>query len=169
MKDLFGVIGGQQSEIDSLNFLGNQIMQCNDDKIRDLVQKHLDGLNENWERVKDKVLTEPSVFAPHYEEKAAETPLFVADNPAIYDISAILDGTDELRGYIEDDHLRYQLLFSDVFDWLVKCEESLRSMISLGLTVNQLEQLAIKQMVRIPFQHFKFRFAFYFVLISRIS
>lgn len=126
-------------------------MQCNDDKIRDLVQKHLDGLNENWERVKDKVLAEPSVFAPQCEEKDIETPLFVADMPAIYDISAILGGTDETRGYIEDDHLRYQLLFSDVFDWLVRCEESLRSMISSELSVNQLDQLAVKQMVRIPF------------------
>ena len=144
-------------------------MQCNDEKIRDLVQKHLDGLNENWERVKDKVLMEPSIFAPHHEDRDVETPLFLADNPAIYDVSAILDGTDETRGYIEDDHLRYQLLFSDVFDWLVKCEESLRSMISSELTVNQLEKLAIKQMVRIPFQLFKFCFAFYMVLISRIS
>ena len=142
MKDLFGLLGGQQSEVDSLNVLGNQIMQGNDENIRELVRKHLDGLNDNWQRIKEKAISEQPLFValPDKEE----------NNEAASDGMEILltrFKTKPDEEYLPDDHLRYQVLFSDVFDWLVRCEESIRIPFPLQFDLEKFQNVSARFMV----------------------
>lgn len=133
------MLGGQQSEVDSLNVLGNQIMQCNDENIRSLVRKHLHGLNDNWQRVKEKAL--------------AEQPLFVS-MPMVDELAVAKDisrGWKIEEDFLPDDHLRYQVLFSDVFDWLVRCEESIRTPFPNNLDFDKFEKLSSRYLVRLLF------------------
>ena len=142
------MIGGQQSEINSLNYLGKQIIDCNDSKIRELVRTHLDGLNENWVRVKDKVLAEPSVFAPISFEP--EVSLGANEESQWKDESSmrhVSSSAQPVDGYVDDNHLKYQLMFSDLFDWLVKCEERLRRKLPKSISIEELEKISTQLLV----------------------
>ena len=139
-KDLFSLLGGQQSEVDSLNILGSQIMQANDENIRKLVRKHLDGLNDNWQKVKEKVLLEQPFYLPlPVEQKTG----------AEYDDELEIEKVKKKPNLecIPDDHLRYQVLFSDVFDWLVICEENIRIQIPRKFELDKFERISARFMV----------------------
>ena len=144
-KDLFNLLGGQQSEVDSLNILGSQIMQANDENIGKLVRKHLDGLNDNWQRVKEKALSEQPFYLPLPvdEQKAG----------AEFDDELGIEKLKKTTNLecIPDDHLRYQVLFSDVFDWLVICEENIRIQIPRRFELDKFERISARFMVGVEF------------------
>lgn len=149
------MIGGKQSEVDSLNVLGNQMMQSNDEHIRDLVRKHLEGLNENWNRVKEKVLSDQPLFIP-MKKDGGHTEMDERDkDESLYrriQVRNMQQGED-----MPDGHLQYQILFSDVFDWLVLCEENMRAQAPSKYHLDKFEKLSARYLVRSAFyQYFLF-------------
>ncbi len=133
-------------------------MECNDVNIRQLVQTHLHGLNQSWVRVKDKVFAEQSVLVPRPPEVSKENIPASGTNDESLDIEPPLEkiplSQDVLRAeqvkeadYVKDDHLNYQLMFSDMFDWLVRCEESVREQIPKSLNANKITEMFLKNMV----------------------
>ena len=143
-QELFGVLGGQQSEVDSLNLLGNQIMHSNDQSIREVVRKHLDGLNKNWERVKGRALSEPSVFSAVPRRDYQD----ITEDGSKDHIFKSSFATGDLESeFVPDSHLRYQVSFSDIFDWMVRCEEALRRSVEKHLDLEKLERQAERYLV----------------------
>ena len=115
-------------------------MQANDENIKELVRKHLDGLNDSWQRIKEKVLSEQPFFLPlPLEDQSCE-----AEPDGEF---KRLNDKSEID-YIPDDHLRYQVLFSDVFDWLVTCEENIRVQMPRSFDLSKIERVSARHMVR---------------------
>ena len=148
-KDLFGLLGGHQSEVDSLNVLGEEIMHSNDENIKELVRKHLDGLNDNWQRVKEKVLSEQHLFLPLPVEEQmipADREFSGKRSQSKLKFEYVADG-DLHEELLPDEHLRYQILFSDIFDWLVICEESIRAQIPCTFDLDKIAKISAKHTV----------------------
>jgi len=148
LKDLFGLLGGHQSEVDSLNVLGEEIMQANDENIKELVRKHLDGLNDNWQRVKEKVLSEQALFMslPVEEQMIPAHREFSGKRFQSKLNFEYISDADLLEEHLPDEHLRYQILFSDIFDWLVICEESIRVQIPCTFDLDKIAKISATHM-----------------------
>ena len=143
------MLGGHQSEVDSLNVLGEEIMQANDENIKELVRKHLDGLNDNWQRVKEKVLSEQALFMslPVEEQMIPADREFSGKRFQSKLNFEYISDADLLEEHLPDEHLRYQILFSDIFDWLVICEESIRVQIPCTFDLDKIAKISATHMV----------------------
>ena len=183
-QELFSELGGQQSEIDSLNLLGKQIIGCNDSSIRDDVQTHLQNLNDNWDRVRERAMTksriqtmspdqresytisngarndeepEETVVLPYRNVRMPEMTKSESLESALMaqgDVPDKLEDDAELKASLQEIHLKYQLIFTDLFDWLVNCEESLRKRPGKHLELEELKSKMAELMVLYLFLYF---------------
>ena len=134
LQGFLAYLGGQQSEIDALNFLGQQIQESSNASIAKNVEEKLKAINKNWEVLKTKALTSERTQGPHLgmgNDNADGSPMAknaVLRFPSIRARSP--DSEDEemdLIGSQQEAHLRYQLAYSELFDWLASVEGSIGS------------------------------------------
>ena len=114
-------------KIDSLNILGQQIQNSANGEITNRVQNKLNIMNENWKVLQQHALDET---CDKVENNSNTRELI---QPSFSPIRSYSPDSDEeeiaLRDSQQQVHLKYQLLFSDVFDWLSSCDTSLSRMV----------------------------------------
>ena len=109
--------------------LGKEIQESGNGTIAERVQEKLSIMNKNWEVLQERALnqTQMSVEHPMNEPSLISS---VTPPPLMFSpVRARSPDSDEKRINLKDSqqqaHLKYQLLFSEIFDWLSSCDESL--------------------------------------------
>lgn len=122
-QELLSHLGSQQTQIDSLNRLGKQIQESgNNQDIVQKVQEKLDIMNGNW-----KILQQQTLYKDQEEDAdIIQDEYKIPNNGPLFHFSLTpTRGSPDSDG-ISEDHYKYQVTYSELFDWLLSCEESLR-------------------------------------------
>jgi len=115
-KELLAQLGSQQTQVDALNRLGKQIQESGSWEIAQRVEEKLGILNNHWTVLQQRATNEMN-RASHQQQ----TLPIRRSNSMAYPTHTTVSEKQE----IADEHFRYQIIFSDLFDWLASCDESL--------------------------------------------
>uniref|UniRef100_A0A7M5XE85 Uncharacterized protein n=2 Tax=Clytia hemisphaerica TaxID=252671 RepID=A0A7M5XE85_9CNID len=125
--ELLSHLGSQQTQIDSLNRLGKQMQESGNRETAQRVQNRLDVMNENWKLLQQRALSEAQnlKFQENIFVQESETQqLKDIENQIRYPFPHVEQHRQD-SPELSDDHYRYQMIYSELFDWLLSCEESL--------------------------------------------
>ena len=105
-----------------MNRLGKQIQESgNNQDIVQKVQDKLDAMNSNW-----KTLQEQAFYKDEEDVDIRSGEYKIPNNGSLFHVSLTpTRGSPDSDG-ISEDHYKYQVTYSELFDWLLSCEESLR-------------------------------------------
>ena len=126
-QELLSHLGSQQTQIDSLNRLGKQIQESGNRETAQRVQNRLDVMNENWKMLQQRALSDvqdlkfgENIFVQDSETQQPNNQENQIQYPFPYVEQHRQDSPE-----LSDDHYKYQMIYSELFDWLLSCEESL--------------------------------------------
>lgn len=136
--------------------LGQQIQEDANDEITSKVQEKLRIMNTNWDYLQQKALGETT--------PAWDTSFIIDTNertisPVFSPIRPRSPDSDEeqmtLKNSQQQSHLKYQILFSDLFDWLSSCDTSLSRPIPSCISLDIIKTRLFATEVYKEFAHFR--------------
>ena len=108
--------------------LGKQIQLSANDTVNKRVEEKLNVLNRNWDVLQERALCEVQLSDISWIDWSS-SPSLISTPAALSPVHS--PSPDSANEKIEEDetqqraHLKYQLQFSELFDWLSSCDESL--------------------------------------------
>lgn len=129
LKNLFSRIGRQESQLEELNMLALHLREVSSHDINIAIQQKMNELNDTWKKLSERVNGTPDLD----ENLSGRTT--DSDHNNSVDV--------ELHNSQEELHLKYQLLYSEYFDWISSCEENLAKLL-IGENIIRALQVRVK-------------------------
>ena len=95
-----------------------------DVEICERVQQKLDTMNENWDALQKKALSNTPAAVKQQTDGFTLEHVFIEPDISPYH-SFDSDSDEEVQSFKQQMHFKYQMIFSELFDWLSSCDDSL--------------------------------------------
>lgn len=103
-----------------------QIQGIGNDEIRQRVQQKLDVMNKNWNALQEKALENTEQQATMMECSQGKEKNDTQTPPQFSPMNSYdSDSEEDVLSARQRSHFNYQLIFSELFDWLSSCDDSL--------------------------------------------